>query len=297
MQDKLKIDSHHAAELRASQHKHRQSLPHDMRRGGFTIIELMVVIGIAALVAAIALSGLVKLGENNRRMSCQSNLAQVYQSARLYMQDEQYFPYFDPNRQITNAGTPVEPSIGLWALYAFPRPTDPASPNPEEPYARYLRNPRVLHCPQDSAKDNGELIVKGTTAEYPGYNGVPVLNKNYLSYQKQTPVTDEDPATGEWSYQTVRTTDQGNADWKRQLTHFSGNTTADRVYRVPSDDTVITWCRFHRKTGGRNFDNVLFYDGSVQLVPHQQNTDLSAQSGTCGAGCVITWHRKPRPPV
>lgn len=232
------------------------------RPGGFTLIELLIVIGIIMLLTAIVLGSITRLGASNRRVTCQSNLAQIYQACRLYQQDEGGFPFYD------GAGTIYsERNLGLWALYAFPKTTSVSVPDPDQPLGRYIRSTRVFHCPQDNATGEVELMS--------GNN----FNPDYLSYQK-TSIDDGVP-----SYQSIRTTDASSANlgnWKRQLVTFNGTT---RVYRAPADSTIITWCPYHRKAvGGRDFDNVLFYDGSVQLLPRQED------DGSVG------WQRLPKAP-
>jgi prepilin-type N-terminal cleavage/methylation domain-containing protein len=286
----------------------RQSSGRARRRGGFTLIELLVVISIAAVVSAITLGGIMQLGANNKRITCQSNLAQIYKAARLYMQDEGAFPY--RNTSVAADNLPDEPNIGLWALYAFPgpdpiNPAGPLVPRVDGPRERYVRSAKVLHCPADDADDNGTLIKQG-----PAPDKIEYFNPEYLSYQKLDPnnVTVS-------SYESIRTTDSASGNWNRQLLHFEPNgANVKRVFRSPSDNTVVTWCPFHRTgTGGRNFDNVLFYDGSVQLIPSEQRVvhdagtgvdTVSQESGTCtapsaypGTGCYTTWTRLPKPPA
>lgn len=235
------------------------------RGSGFTLIELLIVIGIIMLLTAIVLGTITRLGSSNRRMTCQSNLSQLYQACRLYQQDEGGFPFYNDSALLPG----LDQNIGLWALYTFPK-TGTSIPNPAGPVGRYIRSPRMFHCPQDNA--TGEMSMMLSDTNY---------NLDYLSYQRSD--------GGTPSYQSIRTTDASTSNyalWKRQLVTFDGpNPTTDRIFRTPSDDTIVTWCPFHRTAvGGRDFDNVLFYDGSVQLLPRQQD------DGSMG------WQRTPKPP-
>lgn len=245
------------------------------KRSGFTIIELLIVIGIVLVLSALVLSGFSNSGANSRRQSCQSNLAQLYQSCRLYQQDEGAFPFYDPSGYSevpTSVG--LQPNIGLWALYAFPLSDDPNTPANETNVnmvdknsapGRYLRSAKVLHCPQDIAPANYNL-----------YNGAGNYNDGYLSYQQ----IDNGISPVAPSYQSIRTTDRADTNWRRQLIPFDG---IKPVYRQPADDTIVTWCRFHRPNG-RDFDNVLFYDGSVQLLLRERDTKVG-------------WERTPKDPI
>ena len=53
-------------------------------RGGFTLVELLVVIGIIAILIAILVPALAKSRESARRAACLSNLRQVHTSFYLY---------------------------------------------------------------------------------------------------------------------------------------------------------------------------------------------------------------------
>ena len=57
------------------------------RRSGFTLVELLVVIGIIAVLIALLLPALQRAQEQARSISCASNMRQVYQFALLYAHD------------------------------------------------------------------------------------------------------------------------------------------------------------------------------------------------------------------
>lgn len=268
------------------------------RRSAFTLVEMLVVLAVAAIVSAITVGTFSSIREGNRRTSCQSNLSQIYQAGRLYAQDNEKFPYYNPGV----ASGPATPNngLGLWALYTYPNLTDtngdgklndPADTDSGYPVRTYLRNMAGLHCPNDSytRPDNANSIMSSLP-----YKADTVLNTDYLSYQ----VTDDSPSAS--TYSSFR----GGAE-KRQLDYYtvvSGN--ALRSNRPMDDTTVVLWCRFHRRmdgnsntvANGRNYDNVLFGDGSVQLLPVSQNVSLvnpttgnETATGTCSG-----WNRVPR---
>jgi prepilin-type N-terminal cleavage/methylation domain-containing protein len=54
---------------------------------GFTFIELLVVLGVLAMLAALILSGLAAARESARRTSCMSNLRQIGHAMRMYVDD------------------------------------------------------------------------------------------------------------------------------------------------------------------------------------------------------------------
>lgn len=99
-----------------------------LRRRAFTLIELLIVIAIIALLAAILFPVYGRVRENARRSSCQSNQKQVGLSIKQYLQDnDEKFPL-----------SAVSSAPYGWA--------DAIQP--------YLKNTQVLHCPSDPAATN-----------------------------------------------------------------------------------------------------------------------------------------------
>ena len=250
------------------------------QRQGFTLIEILVVLAIVAIVSSITLGGYKEMTSGNKRVSCQTNLVQIYQAARLYAGDEggKFPAYSNPCNSTPPSRNQV--GTGLWKLYTFPtKPEADTLVTPAEykldnnaPIERYLRSSKVLHCP--SHLTNRNLFAAGTS----------LVDQDFLSYQ----TCDGNTST----YETMRVTSTADAKWKRQLLHFDGSTF---VNRQPTADTVVTWCQFHR--GERGMDNVLFYDGTVQLLPRQQTNPSDAIAPTIATDPILTdWKRKPKAP-
>jgi len=240
---------------------------------GFTLIEMMVVLAVVAIVSAITLGGFKEMREGNKGVSCQTNLSQLYQAARLYAADEGgSLPYYQ------NPCDGTAPSgIGLWALYTFPKSRASAdfntiAPVGSAPIERYLRTSKSLHCPSDIADDDAKLYTDDTKTTF---------NPKYLSYQT-CDKGDATPGTpGIATYATQRVGDSTDMDWKRQLLHYKDASYTDFVSRQPSGDTIVAYCIFHRDQ--RNSDNVLFYDGSIQIIPK-------------AATYSDNWRREPKTP-
>lgn len=61
-------------------------------RGAFTLIELLIVIAIIGLLAAILFPAFRRAQESAAQTSCASNLKQIYMAVELYRQDEKVYP-------------------------------------------------------------------------------------------------------------------------------------------------------------------------------------------------------------
>jgi prepilin-type N-terminal cleavage/methylation domain-containing protein len=258
---------------------------------GFSLVEILVVLVIASILAAVTLGGYSAMRASNSRTSCQANMAQIYQAIRLYATDyDGNVPYYDPNNTLGNGK-----GLGLWALYTFASDSNSTLPADADikPEKRYLTNAKLFHCPSDIADIDEQLYTpvppaSSTNSEY---------NPNYLSYQvidygcqdpKDSSCSGNDlypdnPYTTptdhyRYTYNPIQTTDitkkdpNGNLAWQRQLLTFDGSTF---INRPPTDDTVILWCPFHRGHGSASTDNVLFWDGTVQSLPENEGTDSS----------------------
>lgn len=239
---------------------------------GFTLIELMVVLAIAALLTAMTLSGYSQLRTGNARVSCQTNLNQISIALHLYLSDyDGMAPAYNPL---------ASPSgVGLWLLWGYqwddPANPDRLTPVGQAPVGLYLKSVKSLHCPQNIIS-TPPYEISPVFYRLNGQPGDPqIYNPEYLSYQV--------PDDTQFTYQPVRVASSSDPDFDRQLTQKTNNII---LPRPAASNTVVTWCRWHR-AGGRDMDNVLFFDGSVQLIPREQFIDgeTSPRYG---------WQRLPR---
>lgn len=273
-----------------------------MRKGGFTLVEIIVVLAIAALLSSIIFAAFKSVGEGNKKTSCQNNMVQIYQALRLYGQDfNGQFPSYNPAGLVEGTTDKPRPAngLGLWALYAYPTSAEldcdgrttqlPATEAPDTrvaPLASYIKSPRFFHCPYD---DFDSKVVTGTGCRVPstttvlnssqlsitGADGLPYFNPFYNSYQ----TVDDQPAGGSAlnnaTYSSFR-----EPKSSRQLVYYTSKAKPSGItsQRRTPDTTVVTWCRFHRKLDkagltvdrASNSDNVLFMDGTVRYLPTKQ---------------------------
>ena len=240
-------------------------------RGAFSLLEILVVLAIAALMAALVMGGFTSFRGSQRRATCQANLSQVYRACRLYSNDYGTFPLTFPSP------LDAKTSGGLGLLWARRGgPTTGSGMIASDDYVSYLKSSTPLHCPADVKIQGSDVALSGGT-----------VNLNFLSYQK----VDTDINPNQNSYKPVRTPNFGglspDPDYVRQLIHLRPDGGYVDV-PVPSN-TVVTWCPFHRGVGGRP-DNVLFYDGTVKRMEITQDTNCLTGRGA-GAPALAGWRR------
>ncbi len=187
---------------------------------GFTLIELMVVMGIAATLVAITVPIARNMANSNKGMRCCSRLQRISQALKMYVLDEGTAPAYYPD--LVN-GTMV--GEGLYALF----------------YTGYLRGEDALHCPADQLHGRN-------TVEYP------------YSYMSVDPNAMFDPANpygayNQYKYLSCRGIRKGSLDpdVRRQLTPLPAapSTSSVPVFSRewhPDDTTVVTWCEFHERS-------------------------------------------------
>ena len=95
----------------------RHLLRKNNRPAGFTLVELLVVIGIIALLISILLPALSKAREMSLRMACSAKLKQIVFASLLCANDHKgYFPLAGvlPGAQPTDLGDPYQQKYSYW---------------------------------------------------------------------------------------------------------------------------------------------------------------------------------------
>jgi prepilin-type N-terminal cleavage/methylation domain-containing protein/prepilin-type processing-associated H-X9-DG protein len=165
------------------------------RNGAFTLVELLVVIGIIALLISILLPALNRARENANRVSCSSNLRQVANAIFMYTGENRgWFPniavFGGPGAAALGYGYQPAPAgypadwIGWpddWIVWRGPSLASPKKPNDplRGAIAKYLGNPssgRIMICPSD---DTAFRLYQSQGTDYYPYSYV--MNA-YMSY-------------------------------------------------------------------------------------------------------------------
>ncbi len=196
---------------------------------GFTLVEILTVIGIMVMLGAIMLPVFGRAREGARRTECTSNLHQIAVALKLYKLDERQYPM-----------ALVEPNMGVGQARAIPAgeywygPVDGDGNRPGPGYGLaslypdYISSLKTFRCANNPVRtvtddpNNGPPTAAG---------GADALYASYNSYDGY------DRLLGQMKYQrgwTLDTTDVSS--YRRQLR-----------WRYPPDDTVVTWCSSHRE--------------------------------------------------
>jgi prepilin-type N-terminal cleavage/methylation domain-containing protein/prepilin-type processing-associated H-X9-DG protein len=214
----------------------RMQVSRSNRNGGFTLVELLVVIGIIALLIAMLLPALGKAQEQARRVACMSNSRQLVIGWNMYAEDNRGMLMNADNNWGLSA---TKGQVGWFTLGNSEKHIKDGA------MYKYVRAIGAYHC----ANDFSYHLV--TYAMNTNLNGEPFSNPPYLKKRAQIRRADEmalffeesdprDPVAGsggEWG--------PGTTNWGAYGQNHQGTAWLDTIVNWHNNGSVVSFCDGH----------------------------------------------------
>ena len=291
---------------------------------GFTLVEILVVLAIIAILAAILLPVFNAARENSKQVNCASNLQQIGVAVKLYYQDEKKYPssmafLLPQDEKLNNTATTATANVNGQACDTASTPK--TCPNPRG--TGYLKSPKLL-CPDDDTINTGPRSSYGDTST--DMSAGPLLAAdagryvwNYWGYKgtgadagfiyTQTEACTTDPATclpatyiAELTGGTGTTVGTKTDFLRNPAAAYDATNNPVDPRKVPRmanrnapEDTIITHCVYHRVPTSNNLAQ------PQQLYPladaGTNSKDIVLRlSGAADTVDVTTWEADPTKP-
>lgn len=132
------------------------AMVYNRRQSGYTLIEILVVIAVLSLLAALIFPMFGRVRGAARQIHCTSNLRQLGQALAMYRSDyDDRYPFAaDPAIHLTGGNFMLFPDMDVIGP-ALPMLSDVMSP--------YVRSREVWHCPSDA----GNVVIDVPHVPYP----------------------------------------------------------------------------------------------------------------------------------
>lgn len=242
------------------------------RREGFTIIEVLTVIAIIGILAALIFPAIGTARMRAKQTQCMSNMYNIFTAIKSFQLDEHRYPDFiagPVQYDSSNKVIPLERNTGMGTLGPGISGDRMVALYPE-----YIKSISALKCPLSTLNAGGVEYATSSISDDPMFAyspPAPYIPKSdrsktqyqvylYSSYDCQQPkgFPLEAHYSNLWYYVADPTDPSTPQAYERQL-----------WWRTPPEDTMVTWCSFHRGSASNpaSKDLVLFLDGRVKPMP------------------------------
>ena len=179
------------------------------RNRGFTLVELLVVVGIISVLVSVLLPALSNVREGANRVKCSSNLHQIAMACIMYANDNHgHFPrtYYQPGDGLANSCQGGLGNSPVSEPFSIANPSGPVgTDNDGASLYLLLRSgaltPEVFHCPSNLF---ALALQPGSIDQYSNFPS-PMRAYNSYSYAAQFPTTAA--VEGGWHYDLTTTDD------------------------------------------------------------------------------------------